>query len=202
MSNTRGDERIVLLDAAGVAIGTAPKATSHHRETPYHLAFSSYLVDDSGRVLITQRAHDKVTWPSVWTNSCCGHPAPGEGLRAAVRRRLGDELGITVGDADDRLTLLLPRFSYRAEMADGVVEHELCPVVRVRYDAATAGPLALDPAEVAAAEWRSWAECLELARRPGFSPWCRLQLTELTPLGDPLGWPAADPALLPPALTW
>lgn len=196
MSDTRGAERIVLLDAAGVAIGTAPKATSHHRETPYHLAFSCYLVDDSGRVLITQRAHDKVTWPAVWTNSCCGHPAPGESLRSAVRRRLGDELGVGVGDG---LTLLLPRFSYRAEMADGVVEHELCPVVRARYGG---GPVTPNPAEVAAAEWRSWAECLELAGRPESSPWYRLQMTDLIPLGDPLGWPAADPALLPPALTW
>jgi isopentenyl-diphosphate delta-isomerase len=192
------DEEIVLLDEAGVAIGTAPKAASHHRDTPYHLAFSCYLVDRSGRVLITQRAHGKVTWPAVWTNSCCGHPAPGEGLRQAVRRRVRDELGITV----DELTLLLPAFAYRAEMDDGVVEHELCPVVQARYDAAAAGPVAPDPAEAAAAQWWTWEECLDLARRPESSPWFRLQLAELAPLGGPLDWPAADPALLPPALTW
>jgi isopentenyl-diphosphate Delta-isomerase len=196
-----GDEQIVLLDAAGAAIGTAPKAASHHRETPYHLAFSCYLVDDSGRVLITQRAHDKITWPEVWTNSCCGHPAPGEGLREAVRRRLRAELGVELGGTDEP-ALLLPGFSYRAEMTDGVVEHELCPVVRFRYDAGEAGPVTPNPTEVAAAQWRSWAECLELARRPESSPWYRLQITELTPLGAPLGWPAADPSLLPPALTW
>jgi isopentenyl-diphosphate Delta-isomerase len=195
-----GDEEIVLLDAVGTAIGTAPKVASHHRETPYHLAFSCYLVDDAGRVLITQRAHDKVTWPSVWTNSCCGHPAPGEGLREAVRRRLGDELGVAVGG--DAFTLLLPGFSYRAEMSDGTVEHELCPVVRARYDAAAAGAVTPNPAEAAAAQWWSWADCRELARRPESSPWFRLQLTELAALGDPLEWPAADPALLPPALSW
>src|SRR3954451_23199656 len=138
------DELIVLLDAGGHAIGTAPKAPSHHADTPLHLAFSCYLTDEAGRVLITQRAHGKASFPSVWTNSCCGHPAPGEGLRQAVRRRVRDELGITV----DEPALLLPTFAYRAEMDDGVVEHELCPVIRAHYDAATAGPLAPDPAEV------------------------------------------------------
>src|SRR5258708_19743077 len=84
-------EEIVLLDASGRAIGTAPKIASHHRDTPYHLAFSSYLVDDSGLVLITQRAHHKAPFPSVWTNSCCGHPAPAETLTETVTTRSGTQ---------------------------------------------------------------------------------------------------------------
>ena len=81
-------ELIVLLDKDGQATGTAPKAPSHHTDTPLHLAFSCYLTDDAGRVLITQRAHGKASFPSVWTNSACGHPAPGEGLREAIRQSL------------------------------------------------------------------------------------------------------------------
>jgi isopentenyl-diphosphate delta-isomerase len=197
-----GDEEIVLLDQAGAAIGTAPKAASHHRDTPYHLAFSCYLVDGDGRVLITQRAQHKATWPSVWTNSCCGHPAPGEGLREAVLRRLRDELGV----AAKGLTLLLPGFSYRAEMDNGVVEYERCPVVRAVYSGpgpdSPAGAVRPNPAEVAEARWWTWQECLDLAGRPEASPWYRLQLAELAPLGSPLDWPEASPSLLPPALDW
>src|ERR1700754_1902787 len=184
-----GDEEIVLLDEAGAAIGTAPKAASHHRATPYHLAFSSYVVDGSGRVPITQRAHHKATWPSVWTNSCCGHPAPGEGLRGAVLRRLGDELGIRADT--EGFTLVLPEFSYRAEMDNGVTEYERCPVVRGRVPSPEAGAVRPNPDEVAAAEWRSWDECLALAGRPEASPWYRFQIAQLTPLGAPADWPAA-----------
>ena len=119
-------EEIVLLDPAGRAVGTAPKVASHHSDTPFHLAFSCYLIDEDGRVLITQRAHEKLTFPSVWTNSCCGHPAPGETLREAVWRRVQTELGVTV----TAMALMLPEFTYRAVAANGVVEHERCPVVR------------------------------------------------------------------------
>lgn len=187
-------ELIVLLDADGRATGTAPKAPSHHTDTPLHLAFSCYLTDPAGRVLITQRAHGKASFPSVWTNSCCGHPAPGESLREAVRRRVPDELGLEVED----LTLVLPEFRYRATAADGVVENELCPVVRAR----AAGELRLRPEEVADAEWRDWDACVALADHPSASPWFRSQMDHLVPLGAPADWPAASPSLLPPAITW
>ncbi|HEY0807811.1 MAG TPA: isopentenyl-diphosphate Delta-isomerase, partial [Pseudonocardiaceae bacterium] len=76
-------EHVILLDQDGNSIGTADKATVHHTETPLHLAFSCYLFDRRGRVLLSQRALAKKTWPGVWTNSACGHPAPGEELADA-----------------------------------------------------------------------------------------------------------------------
>ncbi|MEV0286367.1 MULTISPECIES: isopentenyl-diphosphate Delta-isomerase [unclassified Kribbella] len=181
------EERVVLLDEAGRAIGTEAKATVHHAATPLHLAFSSYVVDEAGRVLITQRALDKPTWPGAWTNSCCGHPLPGEPVVDAVRRRLVDELGIVA----DLVDLVLPEFRYRAEMPTGVVENELCPVYRVPWT----GDPTPNPSEVASYRWAEWP--LDL---PELSPWCVLQLTELRRLGpDPLAWRTADPADLPPA---
>jgi isopentenyl-diphosphate delta-isomerase len=188
------DERIVLLSADGTPIGTAPKASSHHGATPLHLAFSCYVADSADRVLTTQRAHAKATFPSVWTNTCCGHPAPGESLREAVRRRVSTELGLDV----EAMTLVLPRFRYRATAADGVVEHELCPVVR----ATATGRLRLHPDEVAAAEWRDWEACVALVGHPSSSPWFRAQMEELAPLGSPREWPAAPPRLLPAAISW
>ncbi|GAA1572572.1 isopentenyl-diphosphate Delta-isomerase [Actinomadura kijaniata] len=188
-------EEIVLLNEADEAIGTAPKLSSHHARTPYHLAFSSYVVNPEGKVLITRRALSKRTFPGVWTGSCCGHPGPGEGLRDAVARRLRDELGVMV----DTVTPVLPGFRYRATAADGTVEHERCPVVRATTSQTS---LALDPDEVEEARWWTWEECVALVDHPDASPWYRLQMAELVPLGPPLEWPDAGVADLPPALTW
>ncbi|WP_433473092.1 isopentenyl-diphosphate Delta-isomerase [Spirillospora sp. CA-142024] len=191
-----GVEEIVLLNADDEAVGTAPKSDSHHSDTPYHLAFSCYVVDTEGRVLITRRALDKRTFPGVWTGSCCGHPGPGEKLRDAVLRRLRDELGIP----DASLTSVLPRFRYRAVAEDGTVEHERCPVVRATVPADEA--VRPNPDEVEQAEWWTWERCLELTGRPESSPWYRLQLAELAPLGAPADWPDAGRSGLPPALGW
>src|SRR5437868_11611011 len=173
-----GLEEIVLLNAEDEAVGTAPKAESHHRDTPYHLAFSCYVVDMEGRVLITQRALGKRTFPGVWTGSCCGHPGPGEGLRGAIIRRLHDELGIP-GESLSSLMPVLPSFRYRAVAEDGTVEHERCPVVRATVPSGIS--VRVNPEEVETAEWWTWKECLDLVGRPESSPWYRLQLAELAP---------------------
>ncbi len=181
-------EHVVLLDEGGNAIGTAAKATVHHRDTPLHLAFSCYVFDGD-RLLLTRRARSKRTWPGVWTNSCCGHPAPGEPLADAVRRRLLTELGLVV----DTVDLILPAFRYRAVMDDGTAENEMCPVFRATYR----GPVRPDPDEVDSYEWVDWSDVLS---RP-VSPWCELQVAEFARLGDvPAKWPIGDPADLPPAV--
>lgn len=164
------DDVVILLDDDDRAIGTAPRLEVHHRDTPRHLAFSCYLFDDRGRVLLTRRALGKATWPGVWTNSCCGHPRPGEDPQAAVRRRVSEELGVEV----DQLELALPDFRYRAVDASGVVENETCPVWLAR----TAGPLRPDPAEVAEVTWVWWNDLVATAEATPalLSPWCALQV--------------------------
>lgn len=167
------EELVVLLDDRREPIGTAPKATVHTDATPLHLAFSCHLVDDRGRMLVTRRALGKRAWPGVWTNSCCGHPAPGESLEDAVHRRLEQELGT----AAEGLELVLPDFAYRSVDAGGIVENEVCPVFVARI----AGSLSPEPSEVA--EWR-WVEPEQLlagirATPWAFSPWLVLQAEEL-----------------------
>ena len=187
-------ESVVLLDETGRSIGTADKAVIHDTQTPLHLAFSCYLFNGAGQFLLTRRAESKRTWPGVWTNTCCGHPLPGEPMPTAVRRRLSDELGI--GTA--KLALALPRFRYRAQMGNGVVENEVCPVYAA-YSDALPDP---DPDEVAEVRWVDWADFTAAVRdgREPVSPWCALQLSELAALGPaPLDWLPADPAALPPA---
>lgn len=167
------DEWVVLVDEEDREVGRALKAEVHHGETPLHRAFSAFLFDPAGRLLLQRRAAAKATWPLVWSNSCCGHPAPGEATLAAVERRVREELGAAPHD----LWVALPRFRYRAEL-DGVVENEICPVVVGRLD-----PVALvpDAAEVAAVRWTSWAEFLDEIGRGdgGYSPWCREEARRL-----------------------
>jgi isopentenyl-diphosphate delta-isomerase len=184
-------ELVVLLDEEGRAIGATPKAGVHHASTPLHLAFSCYLFDGHGRLLLTQRALHKPTWPGAWTNSVCGHPAPGETPADAVRRRVRDEVGVHA----EGVRLLLPGFRYRAVMANGVVENEMCPV----FVATTDDPPRPDPDEVADVAWTDWAAfragVLDGSRE--VSPWCRDQVAALP--ADPLDAPARPDAELPPA---
>lgn len=164
------NETVVLLADDGTPVGTAPKATVHTTDTPLHLAFSCHVFDRSGRFLVTRRALSKLTWAGVWTNSFCGHPAPGEDLQAAVHRRAERELGLELTD----LEVVLPDFRYRAVDASGVVEHEVCPVYRA---IAERDPV---PADDEVAEW-AWVDPRELrtavtAAPFAFSPWLVLQL--------------------------
>ncbi|MBX9472169.1 isopentenyl-diphosphate Delta-isomerase [Microcella sp.] len=163
-------ETVVLLSDDGTAIGTAPKATVHTTETPLHLAFSCHVFDGAGRVLVTRRALSKATWPGVWTNSFCGHPAPGEDTVEAIVRRAQRELGLALTDVQ----VALPEFRYRAVDASGVVENEICPV----YVARAATDVA--PADDEVAEW-AWVDPAELrasveAAPFAFSPWLGWQL--------------------------
>ncbi|MFC4784329.1 isopentenyl-diphosphate Delta-isomerase [Nocardioides sp. MAHUQ-72] len=185
-------ELVVLLDESGRAVGTAPKATVHHADTPLHLAFSCYLFDGGGRLLLTRRALDKPTWPGAWTNSVCGHPAPGEDVRDAVRRRVRAEVGVRA----EAVRLMLPTYRYRAVMPNGTVEHEMCPVLV----ATTSDQPDPDPREVHDTAWVDWAdfrsEVLSGARE--VSPWCAEQVTLLPE--RPLTAPTQPDDALPPAL--
>ena len=164
-------DRVVLLDDDGRPIGSADRATVHGRSTPYHLAFSCYLLDPAGRVLLTRRALGKTAWPGVWTNSCCGHPRPGEAPREAVVRRVTSELGSAPSD----LRPVLPSFSYHAVDPSGTVEHELCPVWLGRI---SPGQLRPDPSEVMDTCWVEWPLLRAIvAGAPGLlSPWAVLQV--------------------------
>jgi isopentenyl-diphosphate delta-isomerase len=169
------DEYVVLLDESGRPCGQADKAVVHTSQTPLHLAFSCWLVDDHGRTLLTRRAATKSTWPLVWTNSFCGHPAPGEAPAAAVLRRGKQELGVDLHD----LRLALPAFRYAARMPNGITENEICPV----FVGTSTGLLAPDPREVDGFEWMEISDLPDLvaADPDRFSPWLCLQLPDLLP---------------------
>ncbi|WEV76848.1 isopentenyl-diphosphate Delta-isomerase [Janibacter cremeus] len=153
-------DEVVLLDAEGRPVGTAPREDVHGEDTPLHLAFSCYVHDEAGRVLLTRRALVKRAWPGVWTNSFCGHPRPGEDPEAAVHRYAQKELGL-------RLTALrpiLPDFRYRAVDTSGIVENEVCPV----YAARAVDGVRPNSEEVMDHAWLTGAE---LAAAVDAAPW-------------------------------
>jgi isopentenyl-diphosphate delta-isomerase len=145
-------ELIVLVDDDGVAIGTMPKPQVHHGETPLHRAFSAYLFDDEGRLLVTRRAEGKQTFPGMWTNTVCGHPGPDEDDDAAIVRRARFELGVDVSDVRPAL----PGYRYRAEFR-GVVENEICPVYLGRFSGEPA-PEATEVGEWELLDWAAFRE--------------------------------------------
>ena len=166
---TAAPELVVLVADDGTPTGSFEKFAVHTTDTPLHLAFSCHVYNTAGQVLVTRRALSKLTWPGVWTNSFCGHPAPGESMADAIARRAKVELGITVDHIED----MLPDFRYRAVDASGIVENEVCPVFR----AVTTDEVNPSPDEVA--EW-SWADPAEFAEAVdsapyAFSPWLVLQ---------------------------
>ena len=176
MTIISGDELVVLVDEQGREIGSATKASVHHQATPLHLAFSCYLFDGVGRVLLTRRSLGKQTWPGVWTNSFCGHPGPGEPLVEAMHRRARQELGVTL----EAVECVLPEFRYRAVAPDGTVENEVCPVFCARTDAAVDAA----PGEIMDFIWVPWSELRAAAGLSwAISPWAAEQIPLLDAAG-------------------
>lgn len=161
-----------------MVIGSAPKLASHHAATPLHLGFSCYLFNQAGELLLTKRAAVKKVWPGVWTNSVCGHPAPGEPTEAAVRRRAIFELGL---ERVEQLRPVLKDYRYKTPPYNGIIENEICPVF---FGLATDEPTP-NPDEVADYKWVPW-QALEhmIAEQPeAYSYWFRDQLVHLRQIG-------------------
>lgn len=161
----RNREYVVLVDEDNREIGTAPKSAVHTDSTPLHRAFSIFLFNAQGQLLLQQRATSKKTWPGVWSNSCCGHPGPNEDTQAAAKRRLKEELGL----GSVRLWNVLPGYRYRAEL-HGIVENEICPV----FVGFTDEQPAINPEEVEATRWIAWEDFQKEVKttKPPYSPWC------------------------------
>jgi isopentenyl-diphosphate delta-isomerase len=166
-------ELVVLVDLDGTPVGSAEKGVVHTAQTPLHLAFSCHVYNAEGLVLVTRRALSKLTWPGVWTNSFCGHPAPGETMADAIARRARFELGIAV----EALEVVLPDFRYRAVDASGIVENEICPV----YRAVTTDAVSPNPDEVSEFAWLAPAALRGAVESApfAFSPWLGWQLEQL-----------------------
>lgn len=137
-------EEVVLVDDEDNQTGTAEKLEAH-RQGRLHRAFSVMIWDRRGRLLLQRRQIDKYHSGGLWTNTCCGHPRPGETTAQAAARRLNEEMRIVCD--------LTPigTFVYRAELDAGLIEHEFVHVFRGIYD----GVIAPNPLECDGYSWSS-----------------------------------------------
>lgn len=126
MNSNQEKDLVILVDESDKEIGVAEKMEAH-RQGLLHRAFSIFVFNDNGKLLLQKRALTKYHSGGLWSNTCCGHPRPGEPLLAAARRRLTEEMGI---DCDCRE---LFSFVYRAELDHDLSEHEYDHVLMGRY---------------------------------------------------------------------
>ncbi|MEN1728877.1 MAG: isopentenyl-diphosphate Delta-isomerase [Pseudomonadota bacterium] len=166
------DEALILVDEHDQEVGVLSKGQAHDGDGILHRAFSVFLFDSKGRLLIQQRADGKRLWPLFWANSCCSHPRAGETLEYATQRRLSEELGVTT-----ELEFVY-KFKYQAQYLDLGSEHELCSVFVGRVDPAQVRP---NPSEVAAWRFVTPEQVDQMLSKPDgmITPWFRMEWGEL-----------------------
>ena len=135
------EDTLVLVDGDDQQVGTAGKIQVH-RNGWLHRAFSIFVFNPDGEMLLQQRAHGKYHSPGLWSNTCCGHPRAGEDLETAAHRRLFEEMGF-----DCPLSRAFS-FLYCERVSEDMVEHELDHVLLGRFGR----PPSPNPNEVA--DWR------------------------------------------------
>jgi isopentenyl-diphosphate delta-isomerase len=167
-------EEVILVDEEGREIGSAEKLEAHRNGGRRHLAFSIVLFNRNGETLLQRRSKRKYHFGGLWTNSCCGHPRPGEVLAEAARRRLREELGVSTELSE------VFCFAYRATDArSGLSEHEVDHVFVGLFDGPDEldelddEPLRPDPEEIDDLRWIEPAELeRDIAAHPElYTPW-------------------------------
>ncbi|MCP4302511.1 MAG: isopentenyl-diphosphate Delta-isomerase [Gammaproteobacteria bacterium] len=164
-------EELILVDRDNNEVGYLSKALCHDGVGVLHRAFSLFLFNDKGELLLQQRGQGKRLWPGYWSNSCCSHPRRGESMEIATMRRLSDELNIETS------LEYVYRFCYTAEFSEAGSENELCHV----YLGKVAGNMRPNDSEIASIRFAS-ARALgeELSRSPErFTPWFKQEWREL-----------------------
>ncbi|MEV6652106.1 isopentenyl-diphosphate Delta-isomerase [Streptomyces sp. NPDC051219] len=174
-----------LVDEDGNTIGTAEKLSVHQAPGQLHRAFSVFLFDEAGRLLIQRRALGKYHSPGVWSNTCCGHPYPGEAPFAAAARRTHEELGLSPSLLAEAGTV---RYNH-PDPASGLVEQEYNHL----FVGMAQAPVRPDPAEVGETAFVTPAELASRHEKAVFSAWfmtvldaARPAIRELT--GASAGW--------------
>lgn len=164
-------EALVLVNSADEVVGYLDKSAAHDGDGVLHRAFSLFIFDGDGRLLLQRRAEGKRLWPGYWSNSCCSHPRKGETMDEAIHRRLEQELGLR---ADLSFAY---KFEYRATFEDLGTEHELCWV----YLGRTVAEPVINTTEIM--DW-CWIDPATLtgaitAEPDRYTPWLKLEWERL-----------------------
>lgn len=166
-------DQLILVNASDQVIGHDSKVNCHVGDGQLHRAFSLFLFNDQGELLIQRRAPQKPLWPGYWANSCCSHPRRGETVTAAAKRRAREELGTAVTDPN-----WLFKFQYQARFRDVGSEHELCHVLFAR----ALDTIHPNPDELDQWRWITPADLSEALRTEPdtFTPWLKLEWQRIT----------------------
>lgn len=158
---------VILVNELDEAIGSMEKMEAHEKAL-LHRAFSVFLFNKKGEMLLQKRAATKYHSPSLWTNACCSHPMPGEANEEAALRRLQEELGFTA------TVQKAFHFTYKAEFDNGLTEHEFDHVFIGEYE----GAMQLNAEEVSEVCFKSIPVIKEeIARDAGsYTEWFKIAL--------------------------
>lgn len=157
----KGEERVVLVDEEDKKTGEAEKG-----------AFLVFLFDPKGRLLLAKRSKKKMLWPDFWDASVASHPRPGESYKAAIRRRVKEEIGVEVNSFRR-----IGEFVYRAKDKNRGTEWEYCALFSGKID----GEIAPNPREISRVQWQEPEILKEAIKRTpeSFTPWLALGLEKL-----------------------
>lgn len=168
--NLPNSEQLILVDEKDQPVGACEKMEAHTKGY-LHRAFSVFLFDNQGQMLLQRRALNKYHSGGLWTNACCSHPYPGEETLAAALRRLQEEMGFVtpVTKAFD--------FVYKAQFENGLTEYEFDHVFVGAYE----GPIQPNPEEVMDYEYVPVAKIEEqlLAEPDRYTAWFRIAFPKL-----------------------
>ena len=166
------NEQLILVDSDDNEIGYSSKSECHKDLGLLHRAFSIFLFNSTGELLIQKRSIKKELWGQYWSNSCCSHPRKGEDLYEAAIRRVQQELSIECS------LNFLYKFQYHENYTESGSEHELCSVFYGLYD----GTISCNENEIE--DWRMISST-QLNEEIGqsnilYTPWLKLEWTEIT----------------------
>ncbi len=163
-------EQVILVNEADEEIGFMEKMEAHEKAL-LHRAFSVFVFNSSGEMLLQQRASEKYHSANLWTNTCCSHPRPGESVAQAANRRLMEEMGFQtpLQKAFD--------FVYKAPFDNGLTEYEFDHVFIGTYE----GSIEMNPSEVQAHAFRSFEtiETMIQAQPAQFTSWFLIALPKV-----------------------
>ena len=170
-SENANSDLLILVDSDDQEIGLMDKTLCHEDQGKLHRAFSIFLFNQSGEVLIQQRATSKPLWGDFWSNTCCSHPRAGESIDSAASRRIEEELGIQA-----ELSFIY-KFEYQARFNEQLSENELCSVYFGHFDGAPTP----NPNEVQSWKWISRESLTKELRENAdlYTPWLKLEWSTL-----------------------
>lgn len=164
-------EKVILVDENDKQTGTEEKIKAHENGGRLHRAFSIFIFNSNGDLLLQQRALIKYHFGSLWSNTCCGHPRPGEETIDAAHRRLGEEFGFDT-ELKENSSLI-----YNADFTNGLTEREFDHSFVGIFD----GQPSPNPEEIEDFKWISLEDLKEdIDKNPEkYTPWFKMFVSRI-----------------------